>query len=396
MSNTFTFSSKAKMISLICLGIGLLATIAGFMMAPDRAWSNLLQNSYFFMGVSLISVFFIAIHSVGYGGWFVAIKRIPEAISHFLPIAGIFIAIIAIGAYAHIHHLYHWAVPGVGDPASEHFDAIIAAKLPYFSAPFFLTRVIGFIVIWVLLAAGLRKLSRKQDEDGNITHYTKSKTLSAIFLVVFGVSTSVLSWDLIMSIDTHWFSTLFGWYNFASYFVSGIAMILLFTIYMKHKGLLPNVNDSHIHDLGKFMFAFSIFWTYLWFSQYMLQWYANIPEETFYFKARIDNVPFLFFLNVFINFVFPFFILMTRRAKRNKEVVVLAACIILCGHWLDFWLMIAPGAQHGHPHFGLLEITMPFLFIGAFIYVVFNALSKMPILTPEKHPFIRESVQHHI
>ena len=219
---------------------------------------------------------------------------------------------------------------------------------------------------------------------------------SAIFLLVFGVSSSTMSWDLIMSIDTHWYSTLFGWYNFASYFVSGIAMMLLFTIFLQHKGLLPGVNDSHIHDLGKFMFAFSVFWTYLWFSQYMLQWYANIPEETLYFQQRLENVTFLFFLNVAVNFFFPFFVLMTRKAKRNKEVIILVSCAVLCGHWLDFWLMIAPGTQHGHPHFGLLEITMPFMFIGAFMFVVFSALAKMKSLQPEKHPFYKETLQHHI
>jgi Ni/Fe-hydrogenase subunit HybB-like protein len=203
-----------------------------------------------------------------------------------------------------------------------------------------------------------------------------------------------MSWDWIMSVDPHWFSTLFGWYVFASMFVSGITVIALITIYLKSRGYLEYVNDSHLHDLAKFMFAISIFWTYLWFSQFMLIWYANIPEEVTYFVTRIEDYRLPFFGMVVMNFVFPFLMLMNSDYKRINWFVVMAGLVILFGHYIDIFNMIMPATVGTHWYIGIAEIGSILFFAGLFIFVVFTALTKAPLL-PKRNPFIEESKHFH-
>jgi len=234
MTESYTFSSKGKTVSLVLIAIGLLATILGFVVyEPTRVFANLLHNSYYFMGIALIGIFFVAVNSVGYGGWYVLIKRIAEAVGSFIAIPSIFLLLVAVGAFMHWHHIYHWAHEGIADPASPHYDALIAGKMPYFQPVFFMGRILAYVILWTLFAFVLRKLSLQEDQNPDLRPYKKSKVFSALFLIIFAVTSSSVSWDLIMSIDTHWYSTLFGWYNFASYFVSGIALITLIIIYFK-------------------------------------------------------------------------------------------------------------------------------------------------------------------
>jgi Ni/Fe-hydrogenase subunit HybB-like protein len=200
----------------------------------------------------------------------------------------------------------------------------------------------------------------------------------------------MMSWDWIMSVDPHWFSTLFGWYVFASMFVSGITAIALITIYLKSKGYLEKVNDNHIHDLAKFMFAISVFWTYLWFSQFMLIWYSNIPEEVTYFVTRIEDYNLPFFGMLVMNFIFPLLILMNSDYKRVNWFVVMAGIVILLGHYVDVYNMIMPATVGDQWSFGVSEIGGLLFFTGLFIYVVFNTLTKAP-LEASGDPFIGES-----
>jgi len=193
-----------------------------------------------------------------------------------------------------------------------------------------------------------------------------------------------------MSVDPHWFSTLFGWYVFASMFVSGITAIALITIYLKAKGYLEKVNDNHIHDLAKFMFAISVFWTYLWFSQFMLIWYSNIPEEVTYFVTRIEDYNLPFFGMLIMNFIFPLLILMNSDYKRVNWFVVMAGIVILLGHYVDVYNMIMPATVGDQWSFGVSEIGGLLFFTGLFIYVVFNTLTKAP-LEASGDPFIGES-----
>ena len=203
-----------------------------------------------------------------------------------------------------------------------------------------------------------------------------------------------MSWDWIMSVDPHWFSTLFGWYVFASFFVSGITTIALITLYLKSKGYLEDVNTSHIHDLVKFMFGISIFWTYLFFSQFMLIWYANIPEEVTYYMTRIADYTLPFWGMLALNFLFPLLILINTDFKRVSWIITIAGIVILFGHYVDFYVMIMPSTVGDQWFIGSAELGSLAFFLGLFIFVVFTALTKAP-LTPKNHPLLEESKHFH-
>src|SRR5690606_5969387 len=179
--------------------------------------------------------------------------------------------------------------PELYDPNSPHYDKIIAGKEAYLNQPFFWARTLVYLGVWTWFTMRFRKRSLLEDEVGGTDIHFKNVRDAAIFLVFFGFTSSTAAWDWIMSIDTHWFSTLFGWYVFSGMWISGMVVVTLLALYLRDKGLLPNLNDSHVHDLGKWVFAISFLWTYLFFSQFMLIWYSNIPEEVTYFEARIDH-----------------------------------------------------------------------------------------------------------
>jgi hypothetical protein len=401
MTETFNFSSNLKKAAYVLMGIGLLGLILGFALShghTSRIWANLLLNTYYINGICLSAVFFIAAHQLGYAGWHTLLRRVPEAMGTFIPVTGVFFLIILAGTWLHWHHLYHWTDASLTDPGSPNYDAVLDSKKWYLNLPFWSFRIVAYVILWSLLALYLRRLSVKEDQIGGLTNYTKLKYFSALFIVIFAITSSTGSWDLIMSIDAHWYSTLFGWYNFASYNVAGISTILLLVVFLKSQGYLQNVNENHIHDLGKYMFGFSVFWTYLYFAQFLLIWYGNIPEETVYFKQRWDNgwFKFLFFFNFAINFFLPFLVLMTRKAKRNYPTIVFTALMIVFGHYLDFYLMIMPGAVGAEEAgFGWQEISISLGFIGMFIFVVFSTLTKASLI-PINNPYLKESLQHHI
>ena len=250
-------------------------------------------------------------------------------------------------------------------------------------------------MIWVGFRYFIVKNSRAQDEATDLKHYRRNFTLSVVFIVIFLVSELFMAFDWLMSIDHHWFSQLYPFYVFASMFVSAITVIALVTIYLKSRGYLPMVNDSHIHDLAKYMFGFSIFWTYLWFDQFMLQWYANIPEEVVYFMPRLLGTYQPIFIGMLVmNFVFPILMLMNSDYKRVPWFVVLTGLVILTGHYIDIFIMVSPGTIGNDWHFGIPEIGAILFFLGLFIFVGFNALTKAP-LHAKGNPFMKESEIYH-
>jgi hypothetical protein len=361
-----------------------------------RLWADLWHNAVFFTGIAIIGVFFVAVQYLAYAGWSAGIKRVPEAFGMFLPIgAGIMLVVFGLGH----HDLFHWTHEGITDPTAANYDKIIAGKSWYLNLPFYLTRMVAFFGLWMLYYSIIRKNSLAEDLEGGTARWKKLVYFSSGFIVIFAVSSSMAAWDWVMSIDPHWFSTLFGWYTFASWHVSGLACITLTVILLKERGYLKHVNMSTVHDLGKFMFAFSVFWAYLWTSQFLLYYYANIPEEVIYYIERRDGFDgkytALFFLNVIINFAFPFLFLMTRDSKRQIIFLKIAAIAILAGHWLDFYLMIMPGVTKGNSGFGFLEFGLVLTFVCLFIYVISNTLSKQR-LTAINHPMLEESLHHDI
>jgi hypothetical protein len=294
----------------------------------------------------------------------------------------------------HLNHIFPWMAEGITEKGHKNYDAMIAGKSGYLNVPFWLLRAAIFLLGWNLYRYFTRRNCLAQDESNDDSYYKKNFKLSAGFLVFFIVTESLMSWDWIMSVDPHWFSTLFGWYVFASFIVSAITVICMVTLYLKSRGFLPEVNSSHIHDLAKYMFGFSIFWTYLWFAQFMLIWYANIPEEVTYFVQRINDFGLPFWMALVMNFVFPILILMNTDFKRVSWILVTASLCILIGHYLDFFNMIMPATVGTQWFIGIAEIGSVLFFLGLFIMVIFTAMTKAPLIA-KRNPLIEESKRFH-
>ena len=394
----YKISKSTHLLSLVLIAIGLISTVYAFINDSHAAWTSLIFNNYFFLGISIFAVFFVALQHVAEAGWSTVIKRVPEAIMTFIPYACAVMIFIVVAAMLHWNHIYHWMEEGIMTEGAPNYDKIIAGKEAYLNPIFFLVRSIIYVVVWIYCAKRLRDISLQGDLEGGIgeNSYNKGITVSAWFIVFFAVSSSMASWDWIMSIDTHWFSTLFGWYIFSEWSAIGFTTILLFCLFLKKQGYLLDLNDSIIHDLGKWVFAFSVVWTYMWFSQFMLIWYANIPEEVTYFMERIElsNYRFLFWFSAAINFVVPTIVLMSRDAKRNTNFLIVASVVILIGHWINSYLLFAPGTLHNHGHLGLTDLGMGLGFLGLFFYVVFRSLTTRP-LSVKHHPFLEESKHLH-
>ena len=301
----------------------------------NRPWSALYVASFFFFMIALGTLAFYAIQYAAQAGWSPVLFRVMEGITAYLPVASVIILVLLLLSAFHVNHIFHWMDPELVNPESDHYDKLIAGKSSFLNVPFFLIRALIFLGGWNLYRWVSRRNSLRDDNAEDNRWFKKNFKASAIFLVFFIVTESMMSWDWIMSFDPHWFSTLFGWYVFAGMMVSAITVIAMVTIVLKSQGYLEHVNDSHIHDLAKYMFGFSIFWTYLWFSQFMLIWYSNIPEEVTYFVTRIEDYNLPFFGMVVMNFVFPVLMLMNSDYKRVNWFVILTGIVILVGHYID-------------------------------------------------------------
>ena len=346
----YTFTKKTKNITFGLMAIGLIAIIAGFLnndpedINHTRIWANLLLNGWFYMAIGLGATFFMALQYAAEVAWSVAVKRVYEAVSSYLPVGATIMFLILLMGQFHVHHLYEWMEPNVASKTladgsvNPNYDELIAHKAGYFAPWFFWLRTILYLSVWCMFQRGFIKRSLEQDLQGGTAIHYKSMGKGAMFLVFFAVTSSTAAWDWLMSLDVHWFSTMYGWYSFAGMWISAMITIILFTLFLKRKGYLEQVNDSHIHDLGKWVFAVSFLWSYLWFCQFMLIWYTNIPEEIIYFQDRLHNYGYmgLMWTVFFLNFVFPMVLLMSRDAKRNYFFLTFVGCIIFVGHCVKF------------------------------------------------------------
>lgn len=355
----------------------------------NKPWTAVYVAAIFFMFISLGIFTFNQLQYAGSAGWSPVLYRVMEGMSAYLLPGSIIFFLLLIAATLHLNHMFIWM-----DDTIVSEDTIIQGKVGFLNIPFFLIRAVVFLGGWNLFRYLNRKNSLKLDETGDLVYHKKNFKLAAGYLAFFIVTESIASWDWIMSIDTHWYSTLFGWYVFASFIVSAVTVIALVTLYLKSKGLLEHVNTSHIHDLAKFMFGFSIFWTYLWFSQFMLQWYSNIPEEVTYYVFRMEEYNLPFFLMLPLNFVLPVLLLINTEFKRLSWIIVMAGTSILVGHYLDFFNMIMPGTVGGSWSIGVTEIGSILFFAGLFIFFGFRAIAKAPLLA-KNDPYIEESKHFH-
>lgn len=328
-------------------------------------------------------------------GWYVTIKRILETYYMWIPVS----IVLMLGFFfAFKGELYMWAsdtLAGVPDVAKEEVEHLIHHKSPFLNVAFYLIMVVGVLGFYFFGGHTYRKNSLSEEREGGSKWFDKGVVFSCIFLPVFALTFCTIAFQWIMSLDVTWFSTIFGVYNFAGMFVLGATITTLIIINLKEKGYLEQVTGDHIHDLAKFMFAFSIFWAYIWISQYLLIWYANIPEETVYYTDRYENYQLLFWLNFAINFLFPFLALMTRGSKRQMASLKKIATIMLFGRFLDIFLMVMPGVVGEHWDLGLMIAAAGMVVLqgGIFLYLAYNTLTKAPLIAT-KHPYYEESIHH--
>ena len=405
MNDRFEIPGRLKNTSLALIAIGVLTLICGIACLlmghsandTDRArfWSVLLHDSVFFTVITAVSIFIQAAVSLAQGSWLVAYRRVPEAIGANVWVFGLitvivtFIIVFTFKDSHGINTIYPWVTPGK--------DKILLGKSPFLNKGMFVFFTLATVALWSFFGNKFRALSIAQESapKNDTKIYWKVFRLSGLFLLVYALTQmSTMPWLWIMSVQAHWYSTLFSWYTFASAFVSGMSLILLWVVYLKNQGNLELVTTEHMHDLGKFMFAFSIFWTYLWFDQYMLIWYANIPDETVYFKLRQQGpYSIIFYANFIINFIMPILILMARPSKRNYFTITFVALLIIFGHWLDYFQMIMPGPLGEHWHINWYEIGIFMGFAGILINRVSNTLTKSS-LVPNNNLLLKETVVH--
>ena len=396
--NYYTFSSKAKTTTYVLMGLGLIAMVYGLLngdISSTRFWANFLLEGAFFTFISLGAIFFMSLQYVAMAGWSVVVKRVYEAVGRFLPFGLITIFLVLIVSVIRSKTsndiVYHWMHKGT-DPL---YDELVAKKSMWMNIPFVLFRTVIVGGIWVYMANVMRKRSIEMDltNDYLPLHY-KNLMTSAFYIIFFGITEQFMAWDWIMAIDANWHSTLFGWYIFDDMWLTGVIVTVLFTIYLRRKGLLQNVNANHMHNLGLWMFALSILWGYLWFFQFMFYWYTNIPDEVVYFQARIDHYRCIFWIMFCVNLLLPLIVLMTRDTKRNDKYLVIIGSVLLITHWLDAYIWIMPGSIGVEWHIGFYEIGLALGFIGFFMYVVLSSLAKVPIQV-KNHPYLEESLHHH-
>ncbi len=406
MNERFIIPARLRMTAFALIGVGLLTLIIGAItllgsadnMNKIRFWDGLLHNSVFFLVISAASIFIMAAAALAQGSWIVAYRRVPEAIGAnvwiFGTIATVVMFLIAFTFRIHtpegdINPIYRWMTPG--------HDEIVKGKSNFLNAKLFAIFTVCAIGLWSFFGLKFRQLSIAQDSapKNSTKIYWRTITFAGLFLLVYALTQmSTTPWLWVMSIDVHWYSTMFSWYSFASSFVTGMGLILMWVVYLKNQGYMEVVNREHVHDLGKLMFAFSIFWTYVWFAQFMLIWYGNIPEETTYFKIRMQG-PYsvIWFAVLIICFVMPILILMSRPSKRNFFTVTFMAMVIFFGHWLDFYQMMYPGTMGAHWHLNWYEVGIVCGFIGAFMLSTATSLAKYA-LVPTNHPLMKEAVLH--
>lgn len=393
--NNFQMSAKARNVAFGLMGAGTVLALIGIISGAGeehfltRLMTNGIINGFFFFAIGLGALFFLALNYAVEAGWYVVVKRVIESVALYLPYGiAIFGGVLLVTSILQGAHIYTWM-----DSETVAEDEIIQGKSPYLNLVFFWIRTLVYFAVYLWFLRGFRKRSLEEDTVGGSDIHFKNYRQGATFLVFFAVFSSTSAWDWLMSIDVHWFSTLFGWYTFAGMWVSALVVIVMTIIYLKKQGYLPQVNESHIHDIGKWIFAISFLWSYLWFSQYMLIWYANIGEEVTYYIMRTENFKVLYFGMFFINFAFPMLILMSRDAKRDSGILTFVGVIILIGHWLDVYIMVSAGSLGANAQLGLLELGFVVLMSGAFIFILLKNLSKAPLL-PVNHPFLDESMHH--
>ena len=378
---TYELPSQKRTLPVGLIAIGVLVAAYGLYSDPARTWPNLLLNGFYFTSLSLSALFFLATQRATNARWSASLRRIPEAFSLALPVAAVLMMLLYFGR----QYLFPWTHPGIFANAPA-----IAGKVHYLQPPWVFTRMLFCLAIWIIFALLFRKASLQQDRHPELSLklHQRLTAYSVLFILTFALTYTAGAFDWLISLEPEWFSTMFAVYAFAGTFVQGIAAITLALVVLKERGpLRQHVSEHQIHDLGKLLFAFTVFWAYIWTCQYLLIWYGNIPEEvTFFGKRTNGSWLVLFAINFIINWVVPFLVLLSKGAKCNHKVLKTICCLILVGRWLDLYLLITPSLWSG-PKLGLIEVPIALAYL-ALLYLLFTYnLARAP-LTPLNDPVL--------
>ena len=372
--------------TLLMMAVGIAALIAAFMGDPQRGWANVLLNNVYFVSLAAGALLFASIQRVTHSGWSAGFIRVPEAMAGFLPVAAILFLVMIFGAQS----LYHWSHAD----AVAH-DPLLAHKAPYLNLPFWSIRMGIYFALWILMFVIIRRLSVREDATGGLDIFKKLEHRAKVFIFIVIITFSFAMIDWVMSIDAHWYSTIFAIRNFVAAFHHSAIVITFIVLLMNQKGYFPFLNKSHLGDFSRYIFMLCIIWGYFWFAEFMLIWYANIPEETAYFLPRIrgEGWRFYFFANIAINWFLPFVLLMPKATARNKTVLKVVIPILIVGQFIDLYIQIFPGTV-GEQVLGFQEIGTFVGFAGLFMLVTGWVLSRAN-LYPVNHPYLEESKNHH-
>jgi len=383
----YVVSSRMRTVIAICIFLGLAGMVVGLMRDPQRAWLAYLIAFFYFVSLALGGVFFTALQHLTKAGWSVNVRRIAESFTKFLPMGAIGAGVFLVGA----PKVYEWL-----DSAKVHEDPLLLHKASYLNGTFFVIRLVLFFLLWLIFSKVIVGRSIRQDESGDVNLTHKQVGTSIAFILTFALSYSFFSVDLLMSTQPHWFSTIYGVYCFSGLFQSTMAFMILTVIYLRKKGLLSGyVTDDHMHDLGKLLFGFTVFWAYIAFSQYMLIWYANLPEETGFIISRTEGTWLPVALLLLIGkFIVPFLALLPRWAKRTPAHLGAVSIWLLIMQYVDLYWLVYP--NYFEDKIPLTYEALIFLgFAGVFLLVVTRFLSRNN-LVPLKDPRIQESLNHHV
>ena len=384
MDNKIQIGGKFKITMIVMIVVGLITIIAGFMSGEEkRTWANLLLNNYYFLAITLGATFWMAIQAISQSGWSVVFLRIPQAMSNYLIVSFFLFMILFLG----IHDLYHWSHH---DAVMN--DAILLHKAPYLNVPFFAIRYVVFFALWIFMTQRIRKLSLKEDKVGGTKFFEKIELNSKVYIFILALTFSLFSIDWLMSLDAHWYSTIYAVKKFVMAFYHGTSIVLAILIILNKMGHFPMLNKTHLGDFSRWLFVLSMIWGYMWLSQYMLIWYANIPEETVYYVPRImGEYKNYFYAELIVNWLFPFLFLMWNRVGKNANALLFVVLVLMVGQWIELYMSIMPNSIESHS-ITYIEVGSFIGFAGLFALVVGWSLTKAPLI-PQKHPYLQESIE---
>jgi len=372
--------------TLIMVLVGIAALVMAFMGDPQRGWANLLLNNVYFVSLAAGALLFVSIQRVTHSGWSAGFIRVPEAMAAYLPVAAVLFLLMIFGA----HSLYHWS--HAHEVAN---DPLLAHKAPYLNLPFWIIRMVIYFTLWILMFMIIRRLSLKEDSAGGLEIFKKLEHRSKVYIFIVIITFTFAMIDWVMSIDAHWYSTIFAIRNFVAAFHHAAIVITFIVLLMNQRGHFPFLNKSHLGDFARYIFMLCIIWGYFWFAEFMLIWYANIPEETAYFIPRVqgEGWRFFFFANIAINWFIPFVLLMPKATAKNPTFLKIVIPILIVGQFIDLYTQIFPGTL-GEQVLGFQEIGSFVGFAGLFMLVTGWALSRAN-LYPLNHPYMEECKGHH-